>query len=386
MTFKLLRTILIPTIVCLGTVGNILSFLTVTNRHADKSSYTVYLASLAVVDTLSLFGIAVDTWLPTAFGINLLETWIGHPYCRLSEFMVVFFTDISAWLIVLLTLERCFCIYFPHKVKIFCRPKNGIVITIGLVLFFLVFNSHFIYGNVLGNKGDGQTLDRFDERNVLGGENQSASSELVTTERRVSNWTDSIPNDTVVSVTVDWVTEEFNGNALVTQSTFVESYGYKTNVSETSCVFVNEAYGYFFKTWVLIDMAMYFILPVLIIIIANTATGMKIYWSARTTTSSIASLALQRSRHVLILTSLVSTAYVVFVAPAVGLQYFSLLSTEGKWFGYTDGYHVAESLQLASECLFLCNHSVNICLYILSGSRFRNDLKSMFCKADRQKN
>ena len=361
MTLKLLRTILIPTIVCLGTVGNILSFLTVTNRHEDKSSYTVYLASLAIVDTLSLFGIAVDTWLPTAFGINLLETWIGHPYCRLSEFTVVFFTDISAWLIVLLTLERCFCIYFPHKVKIFCRPKNGIVITIGLVLFFLVFNSHFIYGNVLGNK------------------------ELVTTERRVSNWTHSIPNDTVVSVTVDWVTEEFNGNALVTQSTFVESYGYKTNVSETSCVFVNEAYGYFFKTWVLIDIAMYFILPVLIIIIANTATGMKIYWSARTTTSSIASLALQRSRHVLILTSLVSTAYVVFVAPAVGLQYFSLLSTEGKWFGYTDGYHVAESLQLASECLFLCNHSVNICLYILSGSRFRNDLKSMFCKTDRQK-
>ena len=157
-----------------------------------KHSYTVYLASLAVVDTLSLYGIAVDTWLPTAFGINLLETWIGYPYCRLSEFMVVFLTDISAWLIVLLTLERCFCIYFPHKVKIFCRPKNGIVITIALVIFFLVFNFHFIYGNVLGNKGVEPTLDRFDERNLLEGENQSASSELVTTEMRVSNWTDSL--------------------------------------------------------------------------------------------------------------------------------------------------------------------------------------------------
>ena len=386
MTLKLLRTILIPTIVCLGTVGNILSFLTVTNRHADKSSYTVYLASLAVVDTLSLYGIAIDTWLPTAFGINLLETWIGHPYCRLSEFTVVFFTDISAWLVVLLTLERCFCIYFPHKVKIFCRPKNGIVITIGLVIFFLAFNSHFIYGNVLGNKGVEPTLDRFEERNLLDGETQSALSELVTTEIgvTVSNWTDSFLDDT--SETVDWMIESFNENNTVTQSTFVQSYGYKTNVSETSCVFVNEAYGYFFKTWVLIDMAMYFILPVSIITIANTATGMKIYWSARTMTSSIASLALQRSRHILILTSLISTAYVVFVAPAVGMQYFSLLSTEGKWFGYTDGYHVAESLQLASECLFLCNHSINICLYILSGSRFRNDLKSLFCKTDRQKN
>ena len=196
----------------------------------------------------------------------------------------------------------------------------------------------------------------------------------------------SFLNDTSVSVTVDWVTEEFKGNTLGTQSTFVQAYGYKTNVSETSCVFVNEAYGYFFKTWVLIDMAMYFFLPVSIIIIGNTATGMKIYRSARTMTSSIASLALQRSRHVLILTSLISTTYVVFVTPAVGLQYFTLLSTDGKWFGYTDGYNVAESLQLTSECLFLCNHSVNICLYILSGSRFRNDLKSLFCKTDRQKN
>ena len=61
-----------------------------------------------------------------------------------------------------------------------------------LVTFFLAFNSHLVYGYVLGNTGVGQNLARVDEQNVLGGEDQSASSETVATEmgRTVSNWTD----------------------------------------------------------------------------------------------------------------------------------------------------------------------------------------------------
>ena len=390
MSFKLLKMILIPTIVCLGAAGNIMSFLTVTNRNADKSSYTVYLASLAVVDMMSLTTITIGAGLPIAFGINLSQSAIGNVYCRLSQFSMFLSTDISAWLTVLIALERSFCVYFPHQVKRFCRPNTGKVITMILVTFFLAFNSHLVYGYVLGNTGVGQNLARVDEQNVLGGEDQSASSETVATEmgRTVSNWTDLLIDGTDVSVTADWLKEASNNKSFMTQSTLESNATRLFNTPYTNylgeiCILVNEEYSYFFKTWVWVEMVIYFILPVLTISIANTATWLKVYRSARVVTSSVAALAIKRSRHIMILSSLISTAYVVFLTPATLLiLYISYSATEE----YRNDDDANAGLEFASLCLLLCNHSCNFCLYILSGSKFRNDFKSVFCKTDRQTN
>ena len=374
--------ILIPTIVCLGAAGNIMSFLTVTNRNADKSSYTVYLASLAVVDMMSLTTITIGAGLPIAFGINLSQSAIGNVYCRLSQFSIFLSTDISAWLTVLIALERSFCVYFPHQVKRYCRPNTGKVITMIIVTFFLAFNSHLVFGYVLGNTGVGQNLARVDEQNVLGGEDRSASTETVATEmgRSVSNLTDLYIDGTDVSVTTDWLKEALNNKSFVTQS-MLELNATRTTYFGDICVLVNEEYRHFFKTWVWVEMVIYFILPVLTISIANTATWLKVYRSTRVVTSAVAALAIKRSRQIMILSSLISTAYVVFLTPATLLiLYINYIAPEK--YEYYDGANAG--LEFASICLLLCNHSCNFCLYILSGSKFRNDFKSVFCKTDGQ--
>ena len=380
--------ILFPTIVCLGAAGNIMSFLTVTNRNADKSSYTVYLASLAVVDMMSLTTITIGAGLPIAFGINLSQSVIGNVYCRLSQFSIFLSTDISAWLTVLIALERSFCVYFPHKVKRYCRPNTGKVITMIIVTFFLAFNSHLVYGYVLGNTGVGQNLARVDEQNMLGGEDRSSSTETVATEmeRSVSNWTDLYIDGTGVSVTTDWLKDALNNKSFVTQSTLELNATRLFNTPHTTyfgdiCVLVNEEYSHFFKTWVWVEMVIYFILPVLTISIANTATWLKVYRSTRVVTSAVAALAIKRSRQIMILSSLISTAYVVFLTPATLLiLYINYIAPEE--YEYYDGTNAG--LEFASICLLLCNHSCNFCLYILSGSKFRNDFKSVFCKTDGQ--
>ena len=192
---------------------------------------------------------------------------------------------------------------------------------------------------------------------------------------------------TGVSVTADWLKEASNNKSFVTQSTLESNTTRLFNTPYTNylgeiCVLVNEEYSYFLKTWVWVEMVIYFILPVLTISIANTATWLKVYRSARVVTSSVAALAIKRSRQIMILSSLISTAYVVFLTPATLLiLYLSYSATEE----YRNDDAAIAGLEFAI-CLLLCNHSCNFCLYILSGSKFRTDFKSVFCKTDRQTN
>ena len=67
------------------------------------------------------------------------------------------------------------------------------------------------------------------------------------------------------------------------------------------CGFVDESYANFYRSWATsIEHFFYFLLPLLILITANTITWIKVYKSSRTNLSSSAALALRRTRHVLI--------------------------------------------------------------------------------------
>ena len=106
-----------PIFLCTGTIGNILSIIAVTNKHCKKSSYTVYIAGLAVADLLALYAIIIEILLPDAVGINLKLT--NPLYCKLHVFLSGIFSGVSIWLAVVLALERTFCVYFPLKMKTF---------------------------------------------------------------------------------------------------------------------------------------------------------------------------------------------------------------------------------------------------------------------------
>ena len=128
-----------------GTIGNILSIITLTNKHCKKSSYTVYLTGLAITDTLALymFVYTVNAKKGNLGVYNLIVT--SALFCKL-HLVLLCFGCISIWLIVILALERTFSVFFPFKAKTVCKPKNAFIATALIVAFFSVFYSHYIYG------------------------------------------------------------------------------------------------------------------------------------------------------------------------------------------------------------------------------------------------
>ena len=299
-------TYLPPIIVVVGTAGNILSFITVTNKHCKKSSFTTYIAAFAIVDTVYLLLVVLNSWLHFVFDINLQE--INTVTCKLFEFLLLVLGHSSSWLIASLTVERTFCTYFPHKVKTMCRPKTGYVV-VGLILGFIsALNIHELIG--------------FEYQ-----ENQQG-----------------------------------------------------TNV--TRCGFVNVRYKNFmmyYFSW--IEFSLYFLLPVIVIITCNSATVIKIFRNSNTSGMARA-LDLnrkKRNRHLLVITLLVSFTFLISISPV------TLYSTL-KPYLFEDADYFFSSTQtedIVSTIVYhlgFLNHAINFFLYILSGERFRKDLKAAFCK------
>ncbi len=104
------------TMALLGLIGNGLVLLTMRNKKFNKMSTSVYLAALAVSDTLALFSASITSLvLPSdmLFSFNLRNYSLSG--CIVCEFFAYFSPKMSAWCIVAITVERTIAVLKPHK-------------------------------------------------------------------------------------------------------------------------------------------------------------------------------------------------------------------------------------------------------------------------------
>ena len=143
-------------IIVVGMVGNSLTLIVMTSRHCKKSSFTVYLACLAVVDSVVLLVWPLKYWLLDTFQIDV-ERFPAT--CKLINLLNYWGQHTSSWLVVALTAERFYCTYFPLKSRITRQPRTGLIV-VGIILFVLfLFNSHIVYGFTLKSYGHETVCD-----------------------------------------------------------------------------------------------------------------------------------------------------------------------------------------------------------------------------------
>ena len=286
-----------PVIIILGTFGNLLTILTVSVRK--MSSFTIYLASLAVADIFVLYTQTCNLWLENVMEIELKIH--SDVLCKLHYFFIFLCPQISSWLIVCLTVERTICTFFSTRVKQFPGPKVGLIVVGAVVIGLCTLSGHALYGRSL----------------VLVQANNSTN-----------------------------------------------------NATQVTCGFINAAYkDFYYRFWNMINFVVYFAIPFIVIVVGNTLTTYSVYKSFRSidsmTESSANSTIRKKARNVFLITLLVSIAFVVLVTPLPLLFLFNRVNTME--------FPAALFVHMLS-----LNHSINFLLYIMSGSRFRGDLKTAF--------
>ena len=122
LAMKLLRTV-IPVIVLMGTVGNTLSFCVLVRRHMRSTPMYFYLTLLAVADTFVLYVSAFKVWIRALTQFEVLH--ISNFGCKLFMFILLCSFYMSAWLVVLVTLDRFLVVWFPFRGYLFMRIRRA---------------------------------------------------------------------------------------------------------------------------------------------------------------------------------------------------------------------------------------------------------------------
>ena len=70
------------------------------------------------------------------------ETWFD---CKLSWFFYGFFVHMSSAMLVIMSAEKCFALYFPHKAKAICTVQNAKWMSLGVAIVYLIFDGQWFF-------------------------------------------------------------------------------------------------------------------------------------------------------------------------------------------------------------------------------------------------
>ncbi|CAH1788087.1 unnamed protein product [Owenia fusiformis] len=145
---KLLRDFLPPILLTLGTIGNALSLAVLCRKKFRKNTTSVYLITLAVVDILAIWLAVLPHWQQKKY-VDLRKTVFG---CTWMMFLRLSMTQLSAWILVLVTFERLVAVFSPLKVKIIFNVKRAVIILAIVIAVVLGLNIHILWNFELRGK------------------------------------------------------------------------------------------------------------------------------------------------------------------------------------------------------------------------------------------
>ncbi|KAL8582770.1 hypothetical protein ACOMHN_021882 [Nucella lapillus] len=144
--YRLLKALMLyvpPILIVVGTLGNVFSFIILRRRAMAKVSSYLYLASLAVADSLVLYIGLLRLWMGEVTGTDFhyATDWL----CKLTISFGYMASDLSVWLIIAVTVERYIVVCFPLKASTMINTTRAKKVIAFLVLLMFTINLHFFW-------------------------------------------------------------------------------------------------------------------------------------------------------------------------------------------------------------------------------------------------
>lgn len=162
-------------------------------------------------------------------------------------------------------------------------------------------------------------------------------------------------------------------------------YGYELSTGKTAnhCHYVSKSYlKFWISLWPSIDLVIFCIIPVSFLVVGNILIFVKVLISRRAINRQVstysASSQQRRDSKFSSMTAMLIAVNCVFLVCNIPSRAFMIEHT--SWSFDTCGHNYAKMslLWCIFNLLMYVNNSVNFLLYIISGSRFRNEMKEMF--------
>ena len=123
----------------LGIVGNILSFLVMVQSQNRGRSTCIYMAALALSDTLNLVVLAIY-WIAYFLADEAIGVEGGRIRCKVFTMLAHYAAEMGAFIVMSMTVDRFIAVRYPLKAVVLCSPYRAkVFITCGAILL-IIFN------------------------------------------------------------------------------------------------------------------------------------------------------------------------------------------------------------------------------------------------------
>ncbi|XP_067935974.1 thyrotropin-releasing hormone receptor-like [Watersipora subatra] len=322
-----------PLLVALSIIGNSITFSVMLREKLRHTATAVFIASLAVMDTMATITGLSRHFILKTFGVDVRN--LSATSCSVHRFFLYISLDTSSWLLGLIAIERFIAVCKPQHYKRLRTASMALKVVGVLVLLHVVFNMHVF-------------------------------------------WTRGI----------NWIeVENVNDNS----STVELNCGY---TSEESRFFWTHHQGWMVLVW-------YCIIPFTTMLVLDIFIIQRLYKLQRTslnrtsisrTHSGVSETGL--AKHTNSMTRMLLTVTLYFLIITTPVFIFTMCQsllfyndpTDGRTLGKEEEEKLArmELIDASLTILLYLNHSINFCLYLLTGRRFRRELSTMLnCSCNR---
>jgi hypothetical protein len=130
-----------PIIISIGLIGNLLSWVLMSQHHYSQSTNCLYMRFLAVSDSLYLLTQTLQRWLMVIIADLLLKPPTVHQtFCRQYYFFHGFSVTVSSYLLVVMSFNRLLALMFPLKVKTWCTMSRARISILAAVCMALTIH------------------------------------------------------------------------------------------------------------------------------------------------------------------------------------------------------------------------------------------------------
>ena len=131
-------------IFAIGMIGNMFSFILFSRKIFIAYANSILFKALAVSDTMALAVVCVKTFLELQFNIYVLN--ISKWSCRFWNYVFFSSSVLSAWIITIIAVDRCYAVLAPLKYKVVFTKRRMHYILIVVIFLCAATSSFNLYG------------------------------------------------------------------------------------------------------------------------------------------------------------------------------------------------------------------------------------------------
>ncbi|KAL8562132.1 hypothetical protein ACOMHN_041967 [Nucella lapillus] len=133
-----------PTLLCIGTIGNVMTVVIMKRLTSDDSTINIYFTAIAVVDLIFLWSIVPNQIVHFNLGYDF-KTVHGF-VCKIITWLYTGGGTVSCWYLVCMTVHRAMSVVWPHRVNVLCTRRTVLIMLSAVTVIIALLYSHYLVG------------------------------------------------------------------------------------------------------------------------------------------------------------------------------------------------------------------------------------------------